>query len=867
MIRLRHTTFVLLLMMTADLRADDSVEPDLAAKREFFELQVRPLLLDRCATCHTGEPDADAPVSMLSRAAMVSGGDYGPAIIPGRSEDSLLVHAVRWTHKELQMPPDDEDRLTRAETDIIARWIDDGAVWPGSDTTPGNLTSDSADSHASVISFDAALDWAFRPQQVTTPPDIIDPRWSANAIDRFVHTRRLQDGVTTTARADRRTLIRRVTLDLTGLPPALHDVASFVNDPAEDETALATVVDRLLASDQYGERQGRLWLDVARYADTQGDVGDIPIQTAWRYRNWVIDALNRDLPYDQFLQAQLAGDIMSLATEDEQLKRELTIATGFIALSRRFGNGKKESMHLTIEDTIDTLGRGVLGLTLRCSRCHDHKFDPVSNADYYGLYGIFESTVYPWMGMSVEKSPSDLSPAIPGKEAREKATRYWDLIARYEYQINNHFRPWLKPTLDQYATVTGELKPLEAKLATLQSQPDGDADQFSELQRQITVLSTQRDKLLKTRGGKFRELMLHGLSWIKNEKLRLAKNPEVELVFAVGEGNSHDAKLHRRGNPANLGDVVPRHFITTITGANRPTIGSGSGRLELAHWLTHPDHPLTARVIVNRLWQQHFGRGLVATPDNFGRQGTVPSHPELLDWLANRFVHDGWSIKSLHRLMVLTETYQLASTDSDDAAAYEQDPDNILLWRYSRRRLDAESIRDSILAVSGQLQKTQPAAHDIDPWYKHRYSLNAPFHQEISTNHRSVYLLTQRLFRHSLLGLFDSPDRNTSTSRRDSSNVPAQALFLMNSPFIQQQATALAERVIAEGNDDDALIDHLYQLLYSRPIREDERYEILAFLEQYRETANTTQPTAAAPSEYVALCRTLLTSNEFFFID
>ena len=765
------------------------------------------------------------------------------------------------------MPPDDEDRLTREESDILAMWIDDGAVWPGIDRTAGVVTSSAVSSHPTAIPFDATLDWALGPREVTPLPDTPDPRWSTNAIDRFVHDRRLKDGVTPNGKADRRTLIRRVTLDLIGLPPAPQDVASFVSDPADDATAFARVVDRLLRSDQYGERQGRLWLDVARYADTQGDVGDIPIQSAWRYRNWVINALNRDMPYDRFLQAQLAGDILSLTTEDEKLKRELTIATGFIALSRRFGNAKKESMHLTIEDTIDTLGRGVLGLTLRCSRCHDHKFDPISNADYYGLYGVFESTVYPWMGMSVEKSPSDLSPAIPGSEAREKATNYWNLIARYEYQINNHFRPWLKPTLDQYATVTSELKPLKARLAMLQAQSDGDVDQISELQRQIKVRTARRDTLLKVRGGKFRELMLHGLAWIKNEKLRLAKNPEVELVFAVGEGSSHDARLHRRGNPANPGDVVPRHFISTITGADRPSIGNGSGRLELAQWLTHPDHPLTARVIVNRIWQQHFGRGLVATPDDFGRQGSPPSHPELLDWLANRFVDDGWSFKSLHRLMVLTETYQLASTDSDDAAAFERDPENVLLWRYSRRRLDAESIRDSILAVSGQLQKNQPAAHDIDPWYKHRYSLNAPFHQEIATNHRSVYLLTQRLFRHSLLGLFDSPDRNTSTSRRDTSNVPAQALFLMNSPFIQQQATALAQRVIAESNDDNHRVDQLYQLVYSRPVQDAARHEILKFLEQHRKTANGTQPSGAVPREYVALCRTLVTSNEFFFID
>ena len=866
MTRLRDTTFILLLTVAA-LPADDLAVSDLTAKREFFELKVRPLLLDRCATCHSGELDADAPVSMLSRSAIVTGGDYGPAIVPGRSEDSLLVHAVRRTHKELRMPPDNEDSLTREEADVLARWIDDGAVWPGSDKVPGSETSGGSELHANAIPFDEALDWALRPRQVVTPPDVADPRWSSNAIDRIVHQQRLNGGVTAAAKADRRTLIRRVTLDLIGLPPVPQAVESFVNDPADDATALAIVVDRLLASDQYGERQGRLWLDVARYADTQGDVGDIPIQTAWLYRNWVINALNRDMPYDRFLQAQLAGDILSLTTEDEQLKRELTIATGFIALSRRFGNEKKESMHLTIEDTIDTIGRGVLGLTLRCSRCHDHKFDPISNADYYGLYGIFESTTYPWMGMSVEKSPSDLSPAIPGREAREKATSYWALIARYEYQINNHFRPWLKPTLVEYKDVTGKLKPLEVELATLQAQPDGKGTRIDKVQRQITGLSARRDKLLKVRGGKFRELMLHGLTWIKNEKLRLAKNPEVELVFAVGEGNAHDTKLHRRGNPANLGNIVPRHLISTISGAKHPTIGSGSGRLELARWLTDPDHPLTARVIVNRIWQQHFGRGLVATPDNFGRQGSAPSHPELLDWLANRFVEDGWSFKSLHRLVVLTETYQLASTDGDDAAACEQDPDNVLLWRYARRRLDAESIRDSILSVSGQLLEEQPAAHDIDPWYRHRYSLNAPFHKEVDTNHRSVYLLTQRLFRHSLLGLFDSPDRNTSTARRDSSNVPAQALFLMNSPFIKQQATALAQRVIVEGDDNDARIDRLYRLIYGRPVHDVERNEILAFLAQYRAAADVPQSSDTAPSEYVALCRTLLTSNEFFFID
>ena len=724
------------------------------------------------------------------------------------------------------MPPSDEGQLAQGEISILSKWIEDGAFWPEGEDSATVLHAEKKPG----ITFDPKLDWALLPRKKVSPPEVSETRWSKNPIDRFVQASRIKQNIDVNVRADRKTLIRRATFDLIGLPPTPQDIASFTNDPDDEATAFGKVIERLLASQQYGERQGRLWLDVARYADTQGDVGDYPIHTAYLYRNWVINALNSDLGFDDFLRAQLAGDILAVDEKDESRARGLTVATGFISLSRRFGNTKKDSMHLTIEDTLDTVGRGILGLTLRCARCHDHRFDPVSNKDYYALYGIFESTIYPWMGMSIEKSPSNLSPAIPSAEGRKKATEFWAKITRYEYQINNHFRPWLKPTLTEYKEVTDKLKHSE---------------------NDATLLAQQK-KLLEYKGGKFRELMLHGLTWLKAEKKRLGKEPGIELVFAVGEGKPSDTKLHRRGNPKNPGATIPRGFIKVIDTEERPKIKNNSGRLELANWITDPKHPLTARVLVNRIWQQHFGSGLVTTADNFGRRGTPPSHPELLDWLAEEFIANNWSLKKLHRLILGSETYQLASTGSQSA-----DPGNVFLWKYARRRMDAEAIRDSMLAVSGQLDSTQPGAHKIAPWYEKRYGLNGPFNQEIETNHRSVYLLTQRIFSHSKLDLFDTPDRNSSVSQRSSSNVPSQALFLMNSSFVKTQAATLANRLREQSPDTDARMEQLFQLLYGRSVLAEERAEISKFLTNYKKEGD----------EWEGLCRTLLTSNEFFFID
>ncbi|MBT6153599.1 MAG: DUF1553 domain-containing protein [Planctomycetaceae bacterium] len=840
---------VLLTNGVGDVCADDPT----AVRREFFELKIRPLLVEKCADCHDGGADSDSVLAVGSRKALLAGGDYGPAVVPGRAADSLLMQAVKRIHKELRMPPDADDALSKEEIADLARWINDGAVWGKADFTeknPANKTTP-----RTAVQIPHSEHWSFQPRRIVSPPKVAEKRWANSEIDRFVEAKRQQMKLTAVQPADRRTLIRRATLDLIGLPPTPAEVTAFLNDADEDDAAFERVVNRLLASKHYGERQGRLWLDVARYSDTQGDVGDIPIPAAYRYRNWVIDSLNADMPFDDFLQAQIAGDLIARKVKNDDTARGLVVATGFIALSRRFGNSKRDDMHLTIDDTLDTLGRGVLGLTFRCARCHDHKFDPILSTDYYGLYGIFESTVYPWMGMSNEKSPSALVPAVPNEKSLRKADDYWALISRYEYQINNHFRPWLKPTLDEFKAVSKQL------------------EQASAVKQPTTALEEKRNELLARYKGKFRELMLHDLNWIKREKKQLAENPGVEFVFAVSEGSPHDAKRHRRGNPKRLGEKTPRRFLQTIDGPKPPVIKTGSGRLELARWLTRPEHPLTARVIVNRIWQQHFGRGLVATPDNFGRQGTLPSHPQLLDWLAEQFVRDGWSLKQLHRRIILTQTYRLSSDlepgNADKNIPQSVDPENIHLWRFSRRRLEAEVIRDSMLAVTGLLDRSQGEAHPFKPWYSARFSLNRPFHEEFSTNRRSVYMMTQRLFRNSFLGLFDGPDRNSSTSRRDSSNVPSQALYLMNSSFVKEQADALARRLIEETKEDEPRIARLYQLAYGRDPETSESRSIRKFLTRYRKAADPSDKAAKQDDmqPLTAVCRVVLTGNEFFFID
>ncbi len=827
----------------------------LEEKLQFFETSVRPLLVAKCVDCHNGEESAESSLAIVSRQALLNGGDFGPSIAPGRAEDSVLIQAAKWTHKELRMPPDEDERLSQADVAALTRWINDGAVWPESDAAVKAKVNQPDVVSGRTIETDH---WAFQQRVAVEPPVVKDERWMRYPIDRFTESAREARKLEAGNVVDRRTFIRRVTFDLIGLPPTPSEVEAFETDSRTDDDAIADLVDRLLSSKHYGERWGRHWMDVARYADTQGDVGDYPIPDAWRYRNWIIDALNADVPFDEFLRAQIAGDVIAAkglrdATMNEAVARDLVIATGYLAMSQRYGNSKAEHLHLTYENAIDTIGRGVLGLTLRCSRCHDHPFDPVLQTDYYGLYGILKSTTMPWMGMSVEKSPSALVPTRPNRELRQKAREHWATMTRYEYQINNHFRPWLKPTLDEFKRVTKEIERLR------EGEPDASAGNASS---QLNKLLNQQEKLLRRHGGKFRELMLHGLGWLRSEKMKLAREPPFEMVFAVSEGEGRDAAIHRRGEPTRKGPVVPRRFLQVIDGPDAPEITDGSGRFELANWLTRPDHPLVARVLVNRIWQRHFGRGLVATSDNFGVRGDRPSHPELLDWLAQRFIDDGWSLKRLHRRIVLSRTYRLAASGAVDA-----DANNVHLTRFVRRRLEGEAIRDAMLAVTGQLDRTPGEGHPLPPWDQKRYGLNGPFNSEFETNRRSVYLLTQRLFSHSFLGLFDPPDRSATTSMRSSADVPGQSLFLMNSPFIKKQAEAFANRITGERSDNPARVEWAFQLAYGRSPEPSEVDRFLRYINSFQKSVDGGASRSNEKLAWISVARAILTSNEFFFVD
>ncbi|MFK7777093.1 MAG: PSD1 and planctomycete cytochrome C domain-containing protein [Gimesia sp.] len=815
-----------------------------AKQIEFFELHIRPVFIEKCNDCHTGDQDAENALAVDSRSSLIKGGDFGPAIIPGNPEQSLLYQSIQRTHKELKMPPDADDKLSNETIQHFKRWIEWGAPWPEEKKKP--LTKSQANKKQNLTT----SHWCFLPRQSVTPPAVTNPDWSESPIDQFIYARLQQEKITPAPLASRRTLIRRATFDLTGLPPTPKEVHTFLNDSQTDTHAFPKLVDRLLASPAYGERWGRHWLDVARYADTQGDVGDFPIPGAYLYRNWVIDAFNSDLPYDDFLRAQLAGDILAKQEVDPRHARQLKIATGFIALSRRFGNTRFEDQHLTIDDTIDTIGRGIMGVTLKCARCHDHKFDPMLATDYYGLYGIFESTLYPTMGASNAPSPTQLVSAENNADSQQKTDAYWDLLSQYQHQIRNHFRPWLKPTLKEYAEVAKKIKAAEKK-----GQP-------------TKKLEARRQKLLAAHKGKFRELMIHGLPWLKQEKTRLVKQPPAEMLFAVIDGKPHHAKLHRRGNPRNPGEIVPRQFINIISKSKPDLAQKQSGREELANWITDPEHPLTARVIINRLWYHHFGQGLVKTVDNFGVLGATPSHPELLDYLSNQLIEQDWSLKAIHRQMMLSRVYRLDSNDL--AENKKRDPDNIYLWKFSRKRLDAESLRDSMLFVSGQLDRKPGGPHPFKPWHKKGYSLNGPFHEVYPSKKRSVYLMTQRLFKHPFLGLFNGPETNETTGTRNSANLPTQALYLLNSPFLPKLADAFAKQILQSEITEEQQIQSAYQIMFSRNPTPTEQAEFSQSLQLYRNQMRTQfpkDPLAVNHAAWTGLSKVLFTSNEFFFID
>ncbi len=706
--------------------------PARAGGDTFFESKIRPVLAGTCFRCHGGERTA-GKLRVDSRAALLKGGDSGAALVPGAAERSLLIQAIRYEGDAPHMPPD--KRLPPQTVADFTAWVKEGARWP---------------EKAPAIEVASGRHWAFAPVRAVEPPP--DPEGiTANPIDRFLAAKLRARGLRPVGPADRRTLLRRATFDLTGLPPTPQESDAFRAD--DSPGAFAKVLDRLLASPHHGERWGRHWLDVVRYADTAGETADFPVPDAWRYRNYVIAAFNSDKPYDQFLREQIAGDLLAARLPPgapPERHAELVTATGYVSIARRFGFDIAADHFLTLDDTIDTLGKSVLALTVGCARCHDHKYDPISTKDYYGLYGIFESTRYPFPGCEKTRAPRDLVPLVPS-----------------------------------------------------------------------------------------------------------AKSPE--RAYAVAEGKPHDVRVHKRGDPNSPGEEAPRGFLRILGGQVVPP-GAGSGRLQLAEWLSDPRNPLTARVMVNRVWQGHFGVGLVKTPNDFGTRGEPPTHPELLDYLAARFVAGGWSVKALHRLIMLSDAYQRAA--GHDARGAQVDPDNALLWRFPRRRLSAEEIRDAMLAVSGDLDRTPGGAHPFPPEKMWGFTQHAPFTAVYDHNRRSVYLMTQRIKRHPFLTLFDGPDTSSSTAARYTTTVPTQALFFMNDPFVHARSASLAERLLRL--PDGARLDRAARLLYGRPPTPREAEVAARFLASYAADGPSAERQRTA---WAAWLRVLLSSNEFVYVD
>ena len=1062
----------------------------------FFEAKVRPLLVARCLECHGDTAKPKGGLRLTSRASVLSGGDSGPAVVPGQPGDTLLLDAVRYLD-EPKMPP--KGKLPDDEVAILERWVAMGMPWPSaapveSDNKGGGFP----------ITAEHRRFWSFQPVRAVEPPAVRHEDKATNPVDRFILARLEKEELAPSPPADRATLLRRATFDLTGLPPSPEEVAAFVADASPD--AFEKGVDRLLASPAYGQRWARHWLDVVRYADSRdarGVGGADDIGEAWRYRDWVVDALNRDLPYDQFIIHQIAGDQLPGPVPGD-INPDGMVATGLLAIGEwGTGDADKEKM-LTdvVADQVDVVTRGFLGLTVACARCHDHKFDPIATADYYGLAGIFFSTrILPDPGLKTSGSPMLRTPiatrahreaidahkvklaeatasltreqeaartaearsllprfreilraAWEGKEPGPAssdlpafAVRKWSaclngtdgrLLARpmksvagrkgVDFWAGEADPPWVgvNATAEPVAISTLTLPPRSVNLhpgprssaairwrspiagtvrfegKVTDADPNGGngiittvslrkgrngqvlasvtidnggtkalgggpfeaievrpgdvielavapRDEYSYDTTTVTfhvdrvgddaaswdltadllpdllkgnpradrqghpgvweLVETDRAGLIRPlpdhpawaewdqavgsgnslepaieamarrveTDAKFAEALVGPTGPFRPDasddaavlpdaakgeiarkqgevdRLRAATPPPIPVALVAVEGGVprsvyegfHDARIQIRGDYRRLGPVVPRHVPTVIAGDHPPTIAQGSGRLELARWIASADNPLTARVMVNRVWQGHFGAGLVRTPGNFGKLGEAPTHPELLDWLAARFVADGWSLKKLHRLLVTSQTYRQSTRASADIR--KNDPENRLWGRMDRKRLEAEAVRDALLAVAGRL----------DP------SLGGPSSRDFNNPRRTLYQMTIRSDRSSFGPLFDAADSTAMVDRRVVSTVAQQALFLMNHPFVLDQARALGARLQHEKRDDADRIARAYTLLYGRPPTADEAAIGRDLLEKL------TQAEKSPDRAWTAYAQVLLCSNEFLYVD
>jgi cytochrome c553 len=715
-------------LLAPALRAD---VPNPAAA-QFFENKVRPILVKSCYPCHSSDaPKLKGGLSVESRESLLKGGENGPAMVPGNPDASMLIKAIRYTDADLQMPPRGR-KLSPDQIADLVTWVRMGA--------PDTRVIAKSTTGGSVWSKERRDHWAFKPIKRQPIPEVQDTNWVANPIDAFVLAKLEKQGMKPSPPADKRTLIRRATYDLTGLPPTPEEVQAFVDDASPD--AYSKVIDRLLASPQYGERWGRYWLDTARYADTKGDIKqnqDVPIfPYAWTYRDYVIKSFNEDKPFNKFVIEQIAADRLPQGKD-----RTTLAALGFLALGPRFNDNKNDIYN----DRIDVVCKGFLGLTVVCARCHDHKFDPIPQKDYYSLRGIFDSSVEP------AEEPIIQTPKM-GPEYEEFVKKK-DAFER------------------EIASDEVEFKSRRKMMAAGESKKD--------LRKEIGDLRRQEVRLELSDPG----------------------SPPCATVL-YDSTKPHDSPVFLRGEAESRGDMAPRRFLEIISGQNGPVFHNGSGRLELAYSIVNPNNPLTSRVIVNRIWLHHFGQGIVTTPDDFGNQSDPPSHPELLDYLALNFMQNGWSIKKMHKLIMLSSTYQ-ESTQNNPRYA-QIDPQNRLLWRANIHRLEFEAVRDTILALGGQIDLSiggRPVQLGIgEGGYSHR---------------RTIYGFVDRRNLPELYSQFDFANPDMTTGKRYETTVPQQALFMMNSPLVVELARKLVSgQSFQDLNTEEDKIKFLYERIFQR---------------------------------------------------
>jgi hypothetical protein len=934
---------------------------------EFFEARVRPILVDQCMKCH-GPKKQSSGLRLDSRDVVLKGGDSGPAVVPSKPDESLLVQAVTHTHAELKMPP--SGKLPEPAVAILRQWVSMGVPW----SVGAAKGLPQVGASASITA--AAGHWAFQPVRRPVPPTVNDREWLRTPLDAFVLARLEAAGLAPSPEADKRTLIRRATIDLWGIPPTAEEVDAFESDSAPD--AFERLIDRMLASSRYGERWGRHWLDVARYADTKGYVftQDRRYPYAYTYRDYVITALNADVGYDRFLIEQIAADQLPRGDDNRALA-----ALGFLTVGRRFLLDQNE----IIDDRIDVVTRGLLGLTVTCARCHDHKFDPIPTEDYYSLHGVFASSVepaeLPLMGRAGDSAPSadyhrklaaatqardqylaarrdefvaDLQTRLSEylKAARELSfdpensalaerglagnlntrrlrslitmwKRYLDATSKADDPVVGPWNAFAGLPKDQFAAKSSEVQrklagPNDAKAPPIHplvaksviGSPPANMDEvverytalFAQLEARWKEHSTKSPPLpalpdsdweslrqalfgacgsLRVSTDAMREFLdqeqagqLDQLSGAIVDLESTHRGAPARAMVMNDATQAVEPHIFIRGNPGRPGAAVPRRFLRLLAEPDRRPFQNGSGRLEMARAIADPKNPLTARVLVNRAWQWHFGKGLVSTPSDFGLRSDPPSHPEMLDYLAGEFIASGWSLKTLHRQIMLSSTYRQRSEPRDEGLRL--DPENRLLWRFNRQRLDFESMRDSLLAVSGELDQAVggPPASISEPPFSRR---------------RTIYGFIDRQNLDGLYRTFDFAVPDATSPRRFVTTVPQQALFLMNSPFLHAQVRLLtasiglppegASTAPGSGSAGDPVdgVRQLYRRVLGRSPGPNEISLAIEFIRSQSAESSTDHGAWGSPSDSKAaqpllspweqLSQVLLLTNEFMFVD